>query len=232
MPASAAQIAANQKNAQLSTGPKTVEGKEQSRANAYKHGLTGSGTVLPEREAIEVERRTQVYASELKPTTEIALALVRRVALLSVRMDRSVEVENLRLTYRVRQAEAEFVPPEGCDPATADRLRFEAGKLALADPSREAKLAHQYENAAERGFYRALKELRQMEKAEKAEKKAELDGLTEELLASFAEMKKLDDEFDAMYADESPATPKTSPKMAKPSSQGGVDVPFSIGRGR
>ena len=33
------QIAANRANAQLSTGPRTVEGKNQSRCNSYKHGF-------------------------------------------------------------------------------------------------------------------------------------------------------------------------------------------------
>src|SRR5438132_62932 len=35
------QIEANRQNAQKSTGPKSDEGKEQSRANSLKHGLAG-----------------------------------------------------------------------------------------------------------------------------------------------------------------------------------------------
>ena len=54
MPASEAQVAANRANAARSTGPETVEGKEASRANAYKHGLTAT-KVFPEREAAEVQ---------------------------------------------------------------------------------------------------------------------------------------------------------------------------------
>ena len=51
MPVSEARIAANRANAARSTGPKTAEGKEKSRANALKHGLTGSGVVLAEADA-------------------------------------------------------------------------------------------------------------------------------------------------------------------------------------
>src|SRR5256885_551006 len=54
MPASAAQIAANRRNSQLSTGPKTDEGKARSRRNALKHGLTGEGVALPDEAAAEV----------------------------------------------------------------------------------------------------------------------------------------------------------------------------------
>ena len=36
---SQAQIAANRANAQLSTGPRTEEGKAASSRNAYRHGL-------------------------------------------------------------------------------------------------------------------------------------------------------------------------------------------------
>ena len=36
------QIEANRRNAALSTGPKTDEGKAQSRANAMTHSLRGS----------------------------------------------------------------------------------------------------------------------------------------------------------------------------------------------
>ena len=42
-----AQLAANQANAQHSTGPKTPEGKAISARNNFKHGCSGAFTVLP-----------------------------------------------------------------------------------------------------------------------------------------------------------------------------------------
>jgi hypothetical protein len=44
-PTSQAKIAANQANAQKSTGPTSPEGKECSRANALRHGLL-AGVVI------------------------------------------------------------------------------------------------------------------------------------------------------------------------------------------
>jgi hypothetical protein len=78
MPSSEAQIAANQANAQRSTGPKTAAGKERSRANSYKHGLTGEGIVLPAVEAAEVARLQQCYEVDLQPSNEFSRTLVRR----------------------------------------------------------------------------------------------------------------------------------------------------------
>ena len=48
------QIEANQRNAQLSTGPRTDEGKAQSRANAIKHGMANNIAASP-ADLIDIE---------------------------------------------------------------------------------------------------------------------------------------------------------------------------------
>ena len=174
MPTSEARTRANQLNAQRSTGPKTPEGKARSRANALKHGLTGEGIVLPEQDAAEVERLSLAFRDELQAEGEVGHALARRMAVMAVRMDQCVDRENAERSGRVRQALAEFEPPEGVDPAEAERLRLEAARLALFDPSPEACLARKYEAAAERCFFRSLKELRQLQKASTASVVAEM----------------------------------------------------------
>jgi hypothetical protein len=235
MPASEARILANQANAAKSTGPRTPEGKERSRANALKHGMTGEGIVLPNEDAAEVERRLAAFQDELKPTGEVGRALVRRAAVLSVRMDRGVSQETAALSERVRRAEADFVAPEDLDEGEVARLRAEAGRRAMFDPSKEATLARKYEAAAERGFFRALKELREIEKREKAaDPVSQLEAYREQL-ASFLSHEDSDAEFDAMYPEPAPMPPTRAPGRFEPASRppiGGVDVPFSIGRRR
>ena len=71
MPASEARIAANQANALRSSGPKTEEGKLASRRNSLKHGLTGSGIVLADADAAEVEPKAEAYRSELEAPGEV-----------------------------------------------------------------------------------------------------------------------------------------------------------------
>ncbi|MCP6280365.1 hypothetical protein NL459_27440, partial [Klebsiella pneumoniae] len=86
-----ARIAANRRNAQKSTGPKTPEGKERSRANALKHGLC-SAVVVPESlEAIQ--ERAVAYFNALRPQHQLQAWLVDEVAILTLRIDRCERME-------------------------------------------------------------------------------------------------------------------------------------------
>ena len=92
MPTSEAKIASNRANAQKSTGPRTEAGKNASRANGYKHGMTAT-VVFPQVEAVEVDRRTEAFAEELNPTGEVGVCLVRVAAIMSARVERSTAEE-------------------------------------------------------------------------------------------------------------------------------------------
>ena len=117
MPASEAQLKANSANALRSTGPKSTSGKEASRSNSYKHGLTGSGVVLPEREAAEVKRRYEAFCDAAKPANEIDAAVVLHAARMSVRMEMCAKHRTATLTERVNNALADYDVPEGLDEA-------------------------------------------------------------------------------------------------------------------
>jgi hypothetical protein len=237
MPTSEARIQANQANSAKSTGPKTVEGKEKSRQNSLKHGLTGSGVVLPEADAAEVERRSASFAEELMAIGDVGLALARRAALNSVRMERAADQQTAALTQRIRQVEADFVPPEGVDEAEAAKLRSEAVRIAMFDPSREATLARRYETDAERNFFKAINKLRQMERqAEaflKAEEKSNVDAMMGSFLARQSAAQKMDDDMEALYPELAMPMPRTSANFPHfPATRGSVDVPITIGQPR
>ncbi len=236
MPASEAQIQANQRNAQRSTGPKTPEGKEQSRRNSLKHGLTGAGVVLPESDAAEVNRKAAAYARELNASDEVEVNLARRAALNAVRMDRAADQQTAALSERIRQIEAEFVAPEGVSAEEAARLKAEAVRIAMFDTSKEATQARRYEAAAERNFFKALKELRQLKRQAStpspAKAAAEAARKSMEQLASFFPAVE-----PALAKPPSPVKPAPAPVKSTlptwtPTFGGAFDVPITIGRAR
>jgi hypothetical protein len=59
--ATAAQIEANQRNAQKSTGPRTEEGKNRSRLNALDHGCRANLMVLPTEVFGEYENELKAW---------------------------------------------------------------------------------------------------------------------------------------------------------------------------
>jgi hypothetical protein len=65
--ASVAQITANQVNSQLSTGPRTPEGKARVSRNATRHGLTARHLVIRDDEREEFNALESSLAAELNP---------------------------------------------------------------------------------------------------------------------------------------------------------------------
>ena len=152
MPCSPAQLAANRRNSALSTGPRTEAGKAASRRNGLKHGLAGRGVVLPEEDAEALDDRLASLETELRPSGVLERTLVRRLALMTVRLDRSAEHEAASLSRRVRLAVEEFDDARlaevellygwiGRDPETnARRLRRSPEGLAKLIEAMEALL--------------------------------------------------------------------------------------------
>ncbi len=239
MPASEAQIRASKANGCLSKGPKTEEGRARSRCNALKHGLTGAGIVMPEEDAAEVERLTRDLLDELKPPGVAGELLVRRIATLSVRIDRSFEQETAALSQRVRKVLDDFVAPEGVDAVTAAKLRAEAGSIALFDSSKEATLARKYEAANQRGFFQALKELRELNRATTHSPVAEIAAQAKASMKQLGSFLPAQPKTVATVPTPPPAPSKPVMKPAPVPSTGWdpfatdhFDVPFAIGKRR
>jgi hypothetical protein len=108
MHVSEARVAANRLNALKSCGPKTPEGKEISRRNAFKHGLAGEGVVVSDADRQEIERRAEALASELAPRSPSGAMMVRKMATLSVRSERAAERELAAVAVKVRSAVEDF----------------------------------------------------------------------------------------------------------------------------
>jgi hypothetical protein len=61
------QITANRKNAQKSTGPRTLNGKRKSRRNAVRHGLTAETVIDVIEEAADYEALAAAINVDFRP---------------------------------------------------------------------------------------------------------------------------------------------------------------------
>ena len=77
---SAAKMAANQRNAQLSSGPQSEQGKARSRMNATRHGLTGQVLILPAEDMEAYQALSAGLHTELKPQGLLETQLVQRLS--------------------------------------------------------------------------------------------------------------------------------------------------------
>jgi hypothetical protein len=70
------QIDANRRNAQHSTGPRTVEGKAISSMNALKSGIDAESNVIPGEDAAVLDALTERLYQGCQPQTDIECLLV------------------------------------------------------------------------------------------------------------------------------------------------------------
>jgi hypothetical protein len=92
------QLAANRANAQKSTGPRTEAGKNVSKHNAFKHGLTGNATVMNIEDAREQRDFTEAYIKSLNPVGPAETQLAGVIALDNWRLNRVKTLEENTLS--------------------------------------------------------------------------------------------------------------------------------------
>jgi hypothetical protein len=116
---SQAQIDANRKNAQLSTGPSTPEGRAKSALNAVKTGLTGRTVLLPTDDAAAYETHVQRFIKDLQPAGPREHALAQSLADNAWRAERIFSLEMAIFARGRTQFAAQF---EHEDPAVRPGL--------------------------------------------------------------------------------------------------------------
>src|ERR1700734_3275570 len=99
--ATTAQIEANRRNAQRSTGPRTEEGKNRSRLNALDHGCRANILVLPTESFGEYEEQLASWKLSLQPRTPVEEFLVEKMVGLKVLSRRINYAHTARLTKRI-----------------------------------------------------------------------------------------------------------------------------------
>src|SRR5215472_10756506 len=115
------QIEANRRNALKSTGPKTEVGKQTSRRNAVRHGLTAETVIGALEDAEEYKAFESVITADYDAQSAVERELVLRLASLLWRLRRATTIEtglfeiqadhltNFRRTHQISPASREIV---------------------------------------------------------------------------------------------------------------------------
>src|SRR4051812_34190007 len=87
------QSQANRQNAQKSTGPTTAEGKEKSRCNAVRHGLTAETVIAQLEDAEDYKAFEAAIIADYDAQSAVERELVLRLASLLWRVRRATKIE-------------------------------------------------------------------------------------------------------------------------------------------
>jgi hypothetical protein len=144
--ASAAQLLANQKNAALSTGPRTAEGKAASARNATRHGLSSAFRVLAHEDQEEFDRVLEDLRAYYRPRDIVQNLLVDQMAKAQWLLARAQRLQTVALDLLAGVE----------DESSPDVKIVQAMRAANSDVL--ARL-ERYAASAERSFHKAYREL-------------------------------------------------------------------------
>src|SRR6516164_2427652 len=88
------QIEANRRNALKSTGPTSTEGKERSRGNAVRHGLTAETVIADLEDAEDYQAFEAAVIDDYDAQTAVERELVLRLASVLWRLRRAIGIES------------------------------------------------------------------------------------------------------------------------------------------
>jgi len=175
------QLIANRANAQLSTGPRTPEGKARSSQNALKHGLYAKAIIIESPDFKEDPEEYQALVDslydELQPESAFQEHLVRRIANCLWRSQRAIRAETAFVNrelekvdagmghrefwrdIRAKDADMELVPETEAEIAKARQDMI--GTLLLPAENDRVRILH-YEMRLDRQLTRAYRLLREL----------------------------------------------------------------------
>jgi hypothetical protein len=140
-------------------GPKSEVGKESSRRNALKHGYSSDTIEVPDPERGVYERLRASFETEMRPSSPLEVALVDRICRSSWKLTRIAEEEDELRAFLRKLKQAAFRALDNKDQKRADEIADVQG-----DTDQQLKLLARYEQAAERGFHKALNTFVQLRK--------------------------------------------------------------------
>lgn len=144
------QIAANKRNAQKSTGPKTLQGKKRVAMNPLKHGLTSKVACLPFEDRAAFKKIGKEIYEKYKPVDTLQKLLVPQIAFETWRQARVYRIEvgimtllSSRRIYRACKALSK-TEKEGVENKPLD-----SPNPAIVDPEETEEIAYGKDEATE-----------------------------------------------------------------------------------
>jgi hypothetical protein len=180
--ASARQIAANRRNAQKCTGPKTEEGKRASRMNALRHGMSARTLVLPYEDEIEYHELRAKLIEGYQPANNQELMLVDQIAAGYWRTARARAYERDMLAGQVATRKLD----NGLSPAPdPDRDDYAGAVVLTKEPKASFDNYFRYDASIERALYRAINALEKIQSRRIREERLSQRRVPEMGLVSF-----------------------------------------------
>lgn len=165
---SPARRAANRRNAQSSTGPRTEPGKAASARNATKHGLLSRQVVLPDESEAEFDGFRDRLVEDLTPGGELESVLAERIVLAAWRLRRVVRLE--AAVIRSQQNELAVFPDVASmlrPPGESEPSPEEVVHTAMvrdANGTGQLERLRRYEVSLERSFLSSIHELERLQR--------------------------------------------------------------------
>jgi hypothetical protein len=146
----------------ISTGPRTAQGKQRSSLNALRHGLTGQTVVIPSDDHHVYRNFCRDFFAEYQPDTPTERQLVQTIADCSWRLNRLRAQEQTLLSLAIVEQE------DHANTADNRALAACASGLAFEKHSKTLSNLTLYEQRISRQFERALKLLKETQAERKA----------------------------------------------------------------
>ncbi len=158
--ASPLQMAANRRNAQRSTGPRTPEGKKAVRLNAVKHGMTAEVIILGHESSVDYHEIRASLIESYAPATSQELMLVDQIAAGYWRTIRARRFETAMFDEQIRAKKRwhrkDLAPNAGHDDSVCVAV------LQEIEP-RQLENYFRYDGTISRDYYRAINALEKMQ---------------------------------------------------------------------
>ncbi len=125
------QIEANRRNALNSTGPLTEEGKERSRCNAVRHGLTAETVVGSLEDAEDYQEFEAAVIADYDADTAVQRELVLRLASILWRLRRSTAIESALFEAMAGDRSS----PTSSNPAAGKVIAITSRRVSCTSPN-------------------------------------------------------------------------------------------------